>query len=223
MDVLIITDATLRGEALRWLLAANADLRVTSCSYEARRTGAARGVDYDVVICDVADATTSARQMIVSLARDWPDRPIVAVAAAGDACSVDCFASGAAGVVQWDSSDDELRASIREVASGHYYAARAVLRGLVGAAHRSSAASADPARHIGVLTAKEQTIVDLLLRGMTNHEIAGAMFLAEPTVKAHLGRIMAKWGVRDRVQVVLKALNAPHSLQSGTNLKGLEK
>lgn len=210
MDVLIITNATLRGEALSGLLAASTELIATSCSYEERRSASGRGASYDVIVCDAADAAKLALSAIASLVREAPDRPIVAVMAADDDRSCEYFDCGAAGVVRWDSSNEELRASIREVASGHHYASRAVLRGLIGAADRSSSTANRRRLFVDGLTAKEQSIVDLLLRGMTNQEIAKSLFLAEPTVKAHLGRIMTKWGVRDRLQVVLKAMNASY-------------
>lgn len=56
------------------------------------------------------------------------------------------------------------------------------------------------------LTARELAIVELLARGLSNAEIGEQLHLAEATVKAHLGRVMAKWQVRDRLQVVLMHL-----------------
>jgi DNA-binding NarL/FixJ family response regulator len=56
------------------------------------------------------------------------------------------------------------------------------------------------------LTVRELAIVELLARGLSNAEIGEQLHLAEATVKAHLGRVMAKWQVRDRLQVVLMHL-----------------
>ena len=55
------------------------------------------------------------------------------------------------------------------------------------------------------LTERELEVVTLLAQGMSNAEIAAAMFVSEATVKSHLGRITAKWGVRDRIQVLIRA------------------
>lgn len=68
-------------------------------------------------------------------------------------------------------------------------------------AHASAAADA-----VAALTSRELAIVELLAQGMSNREIGDQLHLAEATVKAHLGRIMAKWQVRDRLQVVLRYL-----------------
>lgn len=67
-------------------------------------------------------------------------------------------------------------------------------------AHTSAADPAVP------LTSRELVIVELLAQGMSNREIGDQLHLAEATVKAHLGRVMAKWQVRDRLQVVLRFL-----------------
>ena len=58
------------------------------------------------------------------------------------------------------------------------------------------------------LTTRELTVVRLLSQGMSNVEIARELHLAEATVKANFGRIMTKWGVRDRVQVLIRAVRA---------------
>lgn len=56
-----------------------------------------------------------------------------------------------------------------------------------------------------VLSERELEVVSLLAQGMSNAEIGAALFLSEATVKSHLSRITAKWGVRDRIQVLIRA------------------
>src|SRR5690606_32681168 len=58
------------------------------------------------------------------------------------------------------------------------------------------------------LTEREREVVESLSQGMSNAEIAQALIVSEGTVKAHLGRIMAKWQVRDRVQILVTAARA---------------
>ena len=59
-----------------------------------------------------------------------------------------------------------------------------------------------------VLTDREQEVLQRLAQGMSNAEIARTLIVSEGTVKAHLGRIMSKWHVRDRVQILVTAAHA---------------
>ena len=58
------------------------------------------------------------------------------------------------------------------------------------------------------LTDREQEVLQRLAQGMSNAEIARSLIVSEGTVKAHLGRIMSKWHVRDRVQILVTAAHA---------------
>jgi DNA-binding NarL/FixJ family response regulator len=69
-----------------------------------------------------------------------------------------------------------------------------------------SSAAAEPARRaVADLTDREREVLVLMARGRSNTEIGGDLFVAEATVKTHVGRILAKLGARDRVQAVVTA------------------
>jgi DNA-binding NarL/FixJ family response regulator len=116
--------------------------------------------------------------------------------------------AGASGFLLKDTLAADLLAAVRVVASGESVAAPSVTRRLI--AHfvtTAPATSPDPAR-TAVLTARERDVLTLIGRGLSNTEIAGRLHLSEGTVKTHVGRILAKLGLRDRIQAVILAYEA---------------
>ena len=96
-----------------------------------------------------------------------------------------------------------LRDAIRTVHAGNAVLAPADL--VRAARRRSSARSAPPPAAYLVLTDKEREVFDAVARGLSNTEIAGQVFASESTVKTHVGAILRKLALRDRVQIVVFA------------------
>ncbi|MBV9795169.1 MAG: response regulator transcription factor [Actinobacteria bacterium] len=113
--------------------------------------------------------------------------------------------AGASGFLLKDSPRHDLTAAIRAAAAGDALLAPSVTRRLIEAfAHRPPAAAPAPSR-VASLTARERDVLLLLARGSSNAEIATALFVSEATVKTHVGNVLAKLGLRDRVQAVILA------------------
>ena len=133
-----------------------------------------------------------------------PNARIVAIFSSGDS-AVALLRAGAVGVVWADGEPEELTAAIRSVASGcevlSARASREVIRFVREQPTRKP--SPDPRRH--GLSGREVQVVVSLAGGRSNSEISRDLRLSEPTVKSHLSRVMAKWQVRDRTQVLLLA------------------
>ena len=116
--------------------------------------------------------------------------------------------AGASGFLLKDAPPADLITAIRSVASGNAVLAPAATRRLI---HRFTALLPDPGRQqsrdaiIDKLTDREQTVFAQLAAGRSNREIAADLYLSEGTVKVHVGRILAKLGLRDRVQAVVLA------------------
>jgi DNA-binding NarL/FixJ family response regulator len=119
---------------------------------------------------------------------------------------------GASGFILKDVQPSEFVRAIRSVADGDAVIAPSVTRRLLNAfAHQiPDPQRADRADHpgLGQLTAREREILTELAGGYSNAEIAERLFVAEATVKTHLGRVLAKLGLRDRVQAVVYAYEA---------------
>jgi DNA-binding NarL/FixJ family response regulator len=126
--------------------------------------------------------------------------------------------AGASGFLLKDTQPADLIAAIHTIAAGDAVLAPAATSRLV----RQFAATPPPGGHAGtepsdaklsdggaqikqVLTDREQDVFSRIAAGMSNGEIAASLFLSEGTVKVHVGRILAKLGLRDRVQAVVLA------------------
>lgn len=119
--------------------------------------------------------------------------------------------AGVRGIVGRDADADEFVTAVTEVAGGRIFVSRGMMDLLV--AHVARCPVDRAAAHLQdaeSLAPRERDIVRLLSTGMTNREIAAALHVSEGTVKTHLGRVMVKWSVRDRLQVVLRAIGRLH-------------
>lgn len=119
--------------------------------------------------------------------------------------------AGVRGIVGRDADADEFVTAVTEVAGGRVFVSRGMMDLLVAHVARCPAdRAAAHLRDTESLAPRERDIVQLLSTGMTNREIAAALHVSEGTVKTHLGRVMVKWSVRDRLQVVLRAIGRLH-------------
>jgi DNA-binding NarL/FixJ family response regulator len=111
--------------------------------------------------------------------------------------------AGASGFLLKDTLAADLISAVRVVAGGEAVAGPTVTRRLI--AHFLHTAPTRPARpeRLEVLTARELEVLTLIARGFSNTEIAQALHLSEGTVKTHVGRVLAKLELRDRVQAVI--------------------
>lgn len=118
--------------------------------------------------------------------------------------------SGARGIVAPDAMPREFATAVREVLGGHPYASRTVLGELLKQLRTDAPACAtgNPSAALPELTRREISVVTHLARGLNNREIARELTVSEAAVKGHLSRIMTKMGVRDRLQLILRAVQA---------------
>jgi DNA-binding NarL/FixJ family response regulator len=113
--------------------------------------------------------------------------------------------AGASGFLLKDAPRHDLIAAVRRVAAGDALLAPSVTMRLIEAFARRPAAALPSPTRLASLTARERDILLLLARGQTNAEVAAALFVSEATVKTHVGHLLAKLGLRDRVQAVILA------------------
>jgi DNA-binding NarL/FixJ family response regulator len=116
--------------------------------------------------------------------------------------------AGASGFLLKDAPPSDLLSGIRAVAAGDAVVAPTVTRRLLDAyAHRlpDDRAPATRSERLDPLTDREREVLLAVARGLSNAEIAERLVVSEATVKTHLGRILGKLGLRDRIQAVILA------------------
>jgi DNA-binding NarL/FixJ family response regulator len=118
------------------------------------------------------------------------------------------LAAGASGFLLKDAPRHDLIAAVRAAAAGNALLAPTVTRRLIERFARLPAELAPAPSQLAALTARERDILLQVARGRSNAEIAAALFLSEATVKTHIGHVLAKLSLRDRVQAVILAYEA---------------
>jgi DNA-binding NarL/FixJ family response regulator len=210
-SVLLVDDQPLLRAGFRMVIESQDDLTVVGEAgdgTEAVRLAAE--LDPDVVLMDVRmpgmDGIEATQQIVAA-----GGRPRVLILTTFD---IDEYAfaglrAGASGFLLKDVPPGDLLTGIRAVAAGDAVVAPSVTRRLLDSfAHRlphaaPAAGALDAA--LAALTVREREVLEEVARGLSNAEIARRLVLSEATVKTHVGRILAKLDLRDRVQVVVFA------------------
>jgi DNA-binding NarL/FixJ family response regulator len=115
--------------------------------------------------------------------------------------------AGASGFLVKDMALDDILAAIRVVAAGDALIAPSVTRRLI-AQFAGPPQPPPPRREIDGITEREREVLTMIGRGLSNAEIAAGLFISAATAKAHVARLLAKLGARDRVQLVIAAYEA---------------
>ncbi|MEW1721776.1 response regulator transcription factor [Streptomyces sp. NPDC093109] len=206
--VMLVDDQMLLRTGFRMVLAAQPDMEVVAEAGDgAEAIENLRSTTVDVVLMDVRmprlDGVEATRRICAE-----PGAPKVLILTTFD---LDEYAfsglkAGASGFMLKDVPPAELLAAIRSVHSGDAVVAPSTTRRLLDRFAPLLPGGAQPQhQELGRLTAREREVLLLVAQGLSNGEIAGRLVLSEATVKTHVGRILTKLGLRDRVQVVVLA------------------
>jgi DNA-binding NarL/FixJ family response regulator len=201
--VLLIDDHTAVRQALRVMLEAEADVRVVAEAGDGA-AGIAAAAEHapDVTIVDLAMPGTGGLAAIPAIRKAAPRTAVLVFTMHPNAAYVhEAMRAGARGYVLKSAPKEDLLAAIRALRAGGGYLqpeiTGTVLRRLVSDSRVSGGAT---------LTAREIQILEAVAEGRSNKEIAGALTIAEDTVKTHLRRLFEKLGAADRAHAVAIAL-----------------
>jgi DNA-binding NarL/FixJ family response regulator len=209
--VLLADDQPLIRGGFRMILEEQPDIAVVGEAADGdQAVQLARRVDPDVVLMDVrmpgVDGIEATRRIVEQSPRS---KVLVLTTFDLDEYAFSALRHGASGFLLKDARPDDLAEAIRAVASGDAVVAPSVTRRLLErfAGHLPDlhARQNTEAPAIDQLTERERDVLVHVARGLSNREIADALFVSEATVKSHLSRVLSKLGLRDRVQAVVFA------------------
>ena len=208
LAVLIVDDQALVRAGFRMILEAEQDMEVVGEAADGREAvDEARRLRPDVVLMDVRMPEVDGIEATRRLLGDAADTKVVMLTTFDmDEYVYDALRAGASGFLLKDVPPEQLVAGIRAVASGDALLAPSVTRRVIEEFVRRPPASVRtlPAK-LDDLTARELEVLKLIARGLSNAEIATELFVSETTVKTHVGHVLTKLGLRDRVQAVVLA------------------
>ncbi len=205
--VLIADDQALVRRGFRMILETEADLEVVGEAADGEQAIAlVTSLHPDVVLMDVrmpgVDGIEATRR-ITAVAGDVP-KVIMLTTFDMDEYVYDALQAGAAGFLLKDVPPEQLVDGIREVLSGDALLSPVIVRRMIEAYLDRPPVGRHTAA-LSALTPREREILVLLGRGRSNAEIAADLVVSETTVKTHVGRVLMKLGLRDRVQAVIYA------------------
>jgi DNA-binding NarL/FixJ family response regulator len=206
--LVIADDQGMVREGFRSLLDGEPDLEVVGVAGNGEEAIEVIGrLQPDVALMDirmpVLDGLAATREI---LAAQMPTRVLVLTTFALDEYVFEALRSGASGFLLKDAPADELASAIRVVAAGDSLLSPSVTRRVIDAfvSHApGTTRPVDPA--LARLTPRETEVLGLLARGLSNADIAARLFVSEATTKTHVSNLLAKLGLRDRVQAVIFA------------------
>jgi DNA-binding NarL/FixJ family response regulator len=203
--VMIADDHALVRAGFCRLIDAEDDMRMVGDVGDGRQAVAlARSEAPDVALLDIRMPTMDGIEATRSIVGATTTKVVILTLFDLDDYVYAALRAGATGFLLKDSPPEQMLAAVRAAARGDALIAPSITRRLIAEfAQLGRPEAAVPG--LEAITGREREVLIQMARGLSNAEIAQTMFLGEATVKTHVGRVLAKLGVRDRVQAVVAA------------------
>jgi DNA-binding NarL/FixJ family response regulator len=205
--VLLADDQSMVRAGFRMILGSEPDIEVVGEAANGEQAAAsARRLRPDVVLMDIqmpgGDGLEATRRITESA--DLASRVVILTTFERDEYVFEALQAGASGFLLKNAPPEQLVDAVRVVAAGDALLAPSVTRRIIEQFARRPV-EADVRERVASLTQREREVLVMLARGKSNSELAAALFVSEGTIKTHLSSLLAKLGLRDRVQAVVLA------------------
>ncbi|MCX5856589.1 MAG: response regulator transcription factor [Deltaproteobacteria bacterium] len=196
ISVFLVDDHTIVRDGLRYLLEAHGDMKIVGEAANGRdAVKAVRKLQPDVVIMDILMADLNGIEATEQICRECPATRVVILSMQSSSESIlRALRAGARGYLFKESAGRELVQAIHAVRAGHRYLSAKVSDQVVGACLNQKEAFRNP---LSVLSHREREVLQLVVEGKTNAEIAGTLFLSVKTIETYRSRLMQKLGIKD--------------------------
>ena len=207
-SLVIVDDQGMVRAGFRSLLDGEPGLEVVGEASDGEQAvSVVRRLQPDVTLMDirmpVLDGLAATRRIVEE---GIPTKVLVLTTFDLDEYVFEALRAGASGFLLKDAPAEELAAAVRTVAAGDSLLAPSVTRRVIDAfVGRAAPVTHGPDPRLAQLTPRELEVLGLLARGLSNLDIAERLFVSEGTTKTHVSNVLAKLGLRDRVQAVIFA------------------
>lgn len=210
ISVVLVDDQNLVRAGLKLVLGSRPEVRIVGEAADGREgIDVVRATTPDVVLMDVRMPVMDGIEATREIVQATNSKVLILTTFDLDEYVFDALRAGAGGFLVKDAPIDELISAVQHVHKGDSVVAPSTTRRLIEHFTSATAPRARPvstsAEQLADLTPRENEVLVHLSSGLSNAEIATAMAVSEVTVKAHVGRILSKLGVRDRTQAVIAA------------------
>ena len=213
--ILLVDDQALVRAGFRMILDAEPEMEVVGEAGDGREAiDQVRSLRPDVVLMDIRmpelDGLEASRRILANgVAGDEAPRILMLTTFDLDEYVYEALRAGASGFLLKDTPPEQLVAAIQVVAAGDALLSPSITRRVISEFVKGTGPKPQAQfPRLQDLTARELEVLVLIARGLSNAEIAKALYVSETTVKTHVARILMKLGLRDRVQAVVLAYEA---------------
>ncbi|MEK4840932.1 MULTISPECIES: response regulator [Bacillus] len=208
IKVLLVDDHTVVLKGLAFFLSTQEDLDLVGEANNGKEALVKVGeINPDVILMDLYMPEMDGVEATAYIKKEYPNVKVIVLTSFSDQAHVlPALRAGASGYILKDVEPDQLVEAIRSAYKGNIQLHPDIANALLSQTLPVEEKEEEPSIQVDVLTARENEVLQLLAKGMSNKEIASVLVITEKTVKAHVSSILSKLNLSDRTQAALYAV-----------------